>query len=97
MDTEIFSVKILKAMGHPIRLKIVNFLLDKPHCVCELKENLDFSQPNLSQHLKILKEAGIIDSEKIGVQTHYHVCLKNTKKLIDATTAMSEEYIAQFK
>ena len=62
------SVKILKALGHPIRFQIVQFLLDKPHCVCELKEHLDFSQPNLSQHLKILKEAGIIDSEKaIGI------------------------------
>ena len=69
MDIEALSVKILKAMGHPIRLKIVKFLLDKPHCVCELKENLEFSQPNLSQHLKILKEAGIIESEKVGVQT----------------------------
>ena len=54
MDIGALSVKILKAMGHPIRLKIVKFLLDKPHCVCELKENLEFSQPNLSQHLRKL-------------------------------------------
>ena len=97
MDSESLSVKILKAMGHPIRLKIVKFLLDKPHCVCELKENLDFSQPNLSQHLKILKEAGIIASEKVEVQTHYHVCLKNTEALIAAAEAMSQEYLNQFK
>lgn len=97
MDTEALSVKILKAMGHPIRLKIVKFLLDKPHCVCELKENLEFSQPNLSQHLKILKESGIIESEKVGVQTHYHVALKNTGALIVAAEAMSQEYLSLFK
>lgn len=96
MDSESLSVKILKAMGHPIRLKIVKFLLDKPHCVCELKENLDFSQPNLSQHLKILKEAGIIASEKVGVQTHYHVCLKIQKRSLQQE-AMSQEYLNQFK
>ena len=45
MDIGALSVKILKAMGHPIRLKIVKFLLDKPHCVCELKENLSSASP----------------------------------------------------
>ncbi|MEG1433463.1 ArsR/SmtB family transcription factor [Eubacterium sp.] len=85
------SVKILKALGHPIRFQIVQFLLDKPHCVCELKEHLDFSQPNLSQHLKILKEAGIIDSEKVGIQTHYHICLPHTQALLEAAEAMGDE------
>ena len=97
MDIEALSVKILKAMGHPIRLKIVKFLLDRPHSVCELKENLEFSQPNLSQHLKILKEAGIIESEKVGVQTHYHVALKSAAALIAAAEAMGREYLSQFK
>ncbi len=87
------SVKILKALAHPIRFQIVQFLMDKPHCVCELNENLAFSQPNLSQHLKVLREAGIIDCKKVGLQTHYFVCLPHTQVLLDAVTVLSEEIL----
>lgn len=83
MDQQEKSVKIFKALGHPIRLKIVKFLYDGPKCVCKLNENIEFSQANLSQHLKILKEAGILSSEKIGMNIHYSISSEEIKNIID--------------
>lgn len=79
MNKEEISVRIFKALGHPIRYKIVKFLYDGPKCVCKLNEDIEFSQANLSQHLKILKQAGILSSEKIGMNIHYRISNEEIK------------------
>lgn len=82
MTEEELVVKIFKALGHPIRYKIINYLLDGPKCVCVLNQDIEFSQPNLSQHLRLLKEAGIVKSERIGLNIHYSLADKGIKDLI---------------
>lgn len=73
MDLEYLEVNVFKALAHPIRLKIIKKLREKVYCVCELKEDVEFSQSNLSQHLKILKEAGIVVCEKEGLRINYWI------------------------
>ena len=80
MNLEDLEVKIFKALGHPLRLRIVKKLIGQNLCVCELNEDVEFSQSNLSQHLKILRDAGILVSEKKGLNIHY--AIKN-EKIID--------------
>lgn len=87
------SAKILKALGHPIRYKIVKFLINEPKCVCKLIEDVEFSQSNLSQHLKILKEAGILTSEKVGLNVHYRLSSEKVKKIIELTDEFAITYI----
>ncbi|WP_234124202.1 ArsR/SmtB family transcription factor [Clostridium hydrogenum] len=84
MDEQEKSIRIFKALGHPIRYKIVKFLYDGPKCVCKLNEDIEFSQANLSQHLKILKEAGIVSSEKIGMNVHYKISNEEIKNIINS-------------
>lgn len=79
MDLENMQVKMFKALAHPIRLKIIKKLSDNILCVCELNKDVEFSQSNLSQHLKILKDAGILNSQKQGLWMHYS--LKNIEIL----------------
>ncbi|SHK00836.1 transcriptional regulator, ArsR family [Anaerobranca californiensis DSM 14826] len=67
------QVKFFKALAHPIRLKILEKLAKGPLCVCELNEDIEFSQGNLSQHLKILKDAYIIDNRKEGLKVFYFI------------------------
>lgn len=66
---------IAKALGDPIRLQLVDVL--RKHagkvCVCELQPLFDVSQPTLSHHLKKLREAGIVDSERQGLWAYYYV------------------------
>ncbi|MGE5416509.1 MAG: ArsR/SmtB family transcription factor [Acidobacteriota bacterium] len=58
------TASIFKALGEPTRLKIVKLLSIKELCVCELEAVLDMSQPRVSQHLKVLRNAGIIRERK---------------------------------
>ncbi|WP_373845157.1 ArsR/SmtB family transcription factor [Clostridium sp.] len=97
MNQEELSVKIFKALGHPIRYKIVKFLFDGPKCVCKLNEDVEFSQANLSQHLKILKDAGILASEKIGMNIHYRISNDEIKKVIECVDRCVLKYINNFK
>ena len=66
---------IAKALGDPIRLQLVDVL--RKHagkvCVCELVPLFDVSQPTLSHHLKKLREAGIVDSERQGLWAYPYV------------------------
>lgn len=66
--------KFLKALGEPTRLKIINLLAEKEMCVCELMEVLEMNQPRISQHLKVLKEAGVVQERKQAQWSHYSLC-----------------------
>ena len=57
------SVKF-KALAHPARVKLFQDLLKKECCVGEIQECLSISQPNVSQHLRILKEAGVVTGRR---------------------------------
>lgn len=92
MDEQEKSIKIFKALGHPIRYKIVKFLYDGPKCVCKLNEDIEFSQANLSQHLKILKEAGIVSSEKVGMNVHYKISNEEIKNIINSVDKLVKSY-----
>jgi len=85
MTIEEMYVRIYKALAHPIRIKIVRMLRDGPQCVCILNENVEFSQSNLSQHLKILKDAGILKTEKDGIRILYSIKDEEVKKLLEIT------------
>lgn len=88
MTIEDMYVKVFKALGHPIRMKIVRKLRNGPLCVCVLNENVEFSQSNLSQHLKILKDAGILRSEKDGLKIMYMIKDDEVKNLLDTAEKM---------
>jgi ArsR family transcriptional regulator len=74
-DEAIRIAEVAKALGDPIRLQLVDVL--RKHagkvCVCELVPLFDISQPTLSHHLKTLRDAGIVDSERRGLWAYYYV------------------------
>jgi ArsR family transcriptional regulator, arsenate/arsenite/antimonite-responsive transcriptional repressor len=69
------TAAIAKALGDPIRVQLVDVL--RKHagkvCVCELVPLFDLSQPTVSHHLKVLREAGIVGSERQGLWAYYYV------------------------
>ncbi len=66
---------VAKALGDPIRLQLVDVLRRHPGqaCVCELVPLFDLSQPTVSHHLKVLRDAGIVGSERRGLWSFYYV------------------------
>ena len=74
---------IAKALGDPVRLQLVDVL--RKHagkvCVCELVPLFDLSQPTVSHHLKVLREAGVVGSERRGLWAYYYVKPDAVKEL----------------
>lgn len=74
---------LLKALGHPIRFCIVEGLVTEgARNVLTMVDCTGVPQPTVSQHLNILKAAGIIEGERDGNQIHYTVCSEAAKKVI---------------
>ena len=75
--------EVAKALGDPIRLQLIDVL--RKHagkvCVCELTPLFDVGQPTVSHHLKVLREAGIVDSERQGLWAYYYVKPEALKEL----------------
>jgi ArsR family transcriptional regulator len=74
---------IAKALADPVRVQLVDVL--RKHagkvCVCELVPLFDLSQPTVSHHLKVLRDAGIVDSERQGLWAYYYVTPDSLKEL----------------
>ena len=66
---------LAKALSHPVRVQIVELLSRHGGdvCVCDIERHFDLSQPTISHHLKVLREAGIIEGEARGVWVYYRL------------------------
>ena len=78
MDSKIqakfqLRARVLKALAHPSRLFIVDELSRGEKCVCELTEMIGADVSTVSKHLSLLKNAGIVQDEKRGLQVFYHL------------------------
>ena len=74
---------IARALSDPIRVQLVDVLGKHAGkvCVCELVALFDLSQPTISHHLKVLREAGIVASERQGLWAYYYVTPDSLKEL----------------
>ena len=68
-------VEGFKALGHPVRLQIVDLLsrYGGEVCVCEIERHFALTQPTISHHLKVLREAGLVDADQRGLWVYYHL------------------------
>jgi len=84
-DTDCRLARAFKALGHPARVAIVRLLADRDECVCgEIVDDLPLAQSTVSQHLKALKDVGLIQGTIEGRRTCY--CLNP-----EAMRALSED------
>ncbi|MER5715194.1 metalloregulator ArsR/SmtB family transcription factor [Streptomyces sp. NPDC002132] len=66
--------KVFKALGDPVRLRLLSMIASQSGgevCVCDLTPAFDLSQPTISHHLKLLRQAGLIDCERRGTWVYY--------------------------
>ncbi|MCD6196980.1 MAG: winged helix-turn-helix transcriptional regulator [Deltaproteobacteria bacterium] len=63
--------RCLKAVADPTRLKILKLLQHRTSCVCELTSVLGLAQPTVSRHLRVLEDAGFVESERRGLRMDY--------------------------
>jgi len=73
---------ILRAMGHPTRLRILQRIAEGEFCVSDLERELEQSQPNISQHLAKLRDCGLIIPERRGGMTCYRLADRRIARVI---------------
>jgi DNA-binding transcriptional ArsR family regulator len=73
MDVLTPPVPMLKALAEPLRWSIVTLLAREELCVCHLTEELGAPQPLISHHLRVLRDAGIVESERWRYWTYYRL------------------------
>ncbi|MFB7444043.1 ArsR/SmtB family transcription factor [Streptomyces mirabilis] len=75
-DQAVELAKAFKALGDPVRLRLLSMIASREGgevCVCELTPAFELSQPTVSHHLKLLRQAGLIDCERRGTWVYYWV------------------------
>lgn len=70
---DVDDIDVLRALADPLRLEIVGLLANEQLCVCHLTEELGVAQPLVSHHLKVLRDAGLVQSERFRYWTYYRL------------------------
>jgi ArsR family transcriptional regulator len=81
--------EVLKALAEPARWRIVQRLGVEELCVCHLVEDLDIAQPLVSHHLKVLRAAGLVESERFKQWTYYRLLPDAVSLVADDLTALT--------
>lgn len=101
MSTDVVSAeragelaKSFKALGDPVRLRLLSMIATSPEgevCVCDLTGSFELSAPTISHHLKVLREAGLIDCERRGTWVYYW----SKPDVLDALSSVLATKVAQ--
>ncbi len=87
------QAKMFKALGHPSRLLMVDALRDGEKCVCDLQALIGDDMSTVSRHLSVLREAGIVSSEKRGTNIYYSLSLCCLEQFLACTGQILEKHI----
>ncbi len=85
------TTNIFKALMHPTRLAILEILRDGEQCVCHIEAVLGYRQAYISQHLMVLREAGLVEDRRDGARIYYQVIKPEVFALVDHAGKLSGE------
>ena len=94
-DQAVELARVFKAMGEPVRLRLLSLIASHEGgeaCVCDLTDVFDLTGPTISHHLKVLREAGLVGSERRGTWVYYWVqpaALNQLSALLQAPTPIA--------
>jgi ArsR family transcriptional regulator len=74
------QAEIVRALAHPLRMAVVDFLADGEQCVCDIANHLGARRPNVSRHLALMLKAGVLGSRRDGLRVVYSLrtpCIVN--------------------
>lgn len=89
METYKIQARLFKILMHPTRLAILNELRDGEQCVCHMEAAFGLRQAHISQHLMILRDAGLVSDRRDGWNIFYRVVRPEIYQVIDAASAFS--------
>ncbi len=82
---------LLRAISHPTRLAVLEILRDGEQCVCHMEAILGLRQASISQQLMVLREAGVVEFRRDGLNMFYHVVKPGVFDVLDAVYSATEK------
>jgi len=92
-DSAELAADVLAALGHPNRIRILEFLRSGGRCNCEMAPALGLEQSNLSRHLKILVQAGILTSWKDGLRVNFKVADQRVYRILEIAKVLAKREV----
>ncbi|MGQ9559731.1 MAG: ArsR/SmtB family transcription factor [Candidatus Oleimicrobiaceae bacterium] len=89
------EARVLASLAHPNRLFILDLLQEREMCVCELQAALGLEQSNLSRHLKVMAQEGIVDWHRVGVRAYYRIAEPQVLALRSVASAIVKSRLAR--
>ncbi len=91
------QAEILKAMAHPLRIGVVDFLKNGEQCVCDIAEHLGSERSNVSRHLSVMVNAGVLGHRKEGLKVIYRLKTPCILDFFSCVTALLKQQIKDSK
>jgi DNA-binding transcriptional ArsR family regulator len=88
-EVQVDVAQVLKVLGDPNRLKIIELLKNGERCQCEIIPSIGQSQPTISRHLRILEENKILVNRKDGVKVLYRIGNPNVLRIIELAASIA--------
>lgn len=91
MKVDLVTADAIRVLAEPVRWRIVDLLASEELCVCHLVEELDIPQPLVSHHLKVLRDAGLVESERFRYWTYYRLRADTLTEVARALGSVAEQ------
>ena len=91
------KAEMIQAVGHPIRLAIVECLRNGEQCVCDIAAHVGAKRPNVSRHLAVMLKAGVVDSRKEGLRVLYSLRTPCILKFLGCVTDVLKQRVKSEK
>lgn len=85
------QAEVAKAISHPLRMGILDYLRERPQCVCDIAAYVGSERSNISKHLSIMVAAGVLDYNKEGLKVIYKLRAPCILKFVDCITECLKE------
>ena len=85
------KAEVIAAAGHPIRLAILEYLRDGEQCVCDITSHVGAERSNVSRHLGVLLQAGLLEQRKDGLRMMYKLKTPCILKFLQCVTGVLRE------
>ncbi|MQA06938.1 MAG: metalloregulator ArsR/SmtB family transcription factor [Pseudonocardiaceae bacterium] len=92
--TDVLPIETLRLLADPLRAQILGLLARESLCTCHLIEETGASQTNVSNHLRLLREAGLVSSEPCGRYTYYRLRPERLRELADTLSDVADAAVA---
>ncbi|MHC4155673.1 MAG: ArsR/SmtB family transcription factor [Planctomycetota bacterium] len=91
------QAEIVKAIAHPLRIAIVDFLKDGEQCVCDIAEDVGSERSNVSRHLSVMVNAGVLEFRKEGLKVIYKLKTPCVLDFLSCVTGCLREQLKESK